>query len=403
MGRDSKQRRDARRKRSRGASSTGSSTQRQASHFWRDDEWLARADFLVVAQLNRLAGRKMSADDAALSAELLVRRAGSLPLELLVAVVAGRLDEQLDRVTTHGWDTEDLRQTLHRQSASHLLPLLDTFLDGDAGPRGADLHLLAQALHLATVLASLPALPETTPLTSTRPDEDDQASRRLATVRALLAKAESTVFDDEAEALTAKAQQLISRYALDHLLATETSPSDKEELAVRRIWLDAPYVVPKGLLVDAVASANRSRAVLLERLGVVTILGSPSELDAVEMLVTSLLVQASSALQHHARQAAGSPSRSRSFRQSFLVAFAHRIGERLRDVSETAVRDHKHQAQLLPALRSKESALDDAVAALFGQTVAKATSVTSHAGWGAGLAAADLAQLDIGEAIRPAG
>lgn len=49
--------------------------------------------------------------------------------------------------------------------------------------------------------------------------------RVLARVRALLAKAESTEFPDEAEALLAKAQALISRHAIDRAaVAGETRP-----------------------------------------------------------------------------------------------------------------------------------------------------------------------------------
>ena len=43
--------------------------------------------------------------------------------------------------------------------------------------------------------------------------------RLLARVRALLARAELTGFDEEAEALTAKAQELITRHAIADALA----------------------------------------------------------------------------------------------------------------------------------------------------------------------------------------
>ena len=45
----------------------------------------------------------------------------------------------------------------------------------------------------------------------------------LDKVRALLAKAESTEFPEEAGALTSRAQQLMARYSIDHaLLAAQT-------------------------------------------------------------------------------------------------------------------------------------------------------------------------------------
>ena len=48
----------------------------------------------------------------------------------------------------------------------------------------------------------------------------------------------------------------------------------------------------------------------------------PSDLAAVELLFTSLLVQAQTALMR-------APGSSRSYRSSFLFAYAARIGERL--------------------------------------------------------------------------
>src|SRR3974377_713718 len=61
-----------------------------------------------------------------------------------------------------------------------------------------------------------------------------------------------------------------------------------------------------------------------------TVVGFPSDLDAVELLYTSLLVQANTAmLREGAKKDAYGRSRTRAFRQSFLVAYAYRIGVRL--------------------------------------------------------------------------
>ena len=82
----------------------------------------------------------------------------------------------------------------------------------------------------------------------------------LAKVRALLAKAESTEFPDEAEALSAKAQELMSRYSL-HQAVHEHDRGRAPAAAGRRLWMDAPYAGAKALLVQAVATANRCRTV----------------------------------------------------------------------------------------------------------------------------------------------
>jgi hypothetical protein len=61
-------------------------------------------------------------------------------------------------------------------------------------------------------------------------------------------------------------------------------------------WIDSPYAGAKALLVQAVATANRCRTVWTEHLGFVTVVGSETDLNLVELLTTSLLVQANRAM-----------------------------------------------------------------------------------------------------------
>src|SRR5438552_3000516 len=60
----------------------------------------------------------------------------------------------------------------------------------------------------------------------------------------------------------------------------------------------------------------------------------PADLDAVELLFTSLLVQANAAMiRAGGKKDEYGRSRTRSFRQSFLVPYAIRIGERLAEAT----------------------------------------------------------------------
>lgn len=215
----------------------------------------------------------------------------------------------------------------------------------------------------------------------------------LARVRALLAKAESTTFPDEAEALSAKAQELMSRHSLERVVAQADTGSPAPASA-RRLWLDSPYVAAKGLLVDAVAEANRCRAVLCEQLGFSTVLGDEVDLEIVELLTTSLLVQATRAMvAAGSRTSRTGQSRTRSFRHSFLIAYATRIRERLstaRDAGTAAVADTD---RLLPVLAAREQAVEDLLTSMFPASAARSFSVGNAAGWHAGRAAADLAVL----------
>jgi Protein of unknown function (DUF2786) len=229
----------------------------------------------------------------------------------------------------------------------------------------------------------------------------------LAKVRALLAKAESTEFPEEADAFFAKAQELMSRYSLERAVVEALDPAGRGmpvRTGGRRIWLDSPYLGPKSMLVNAVASANRCQAVFAKALGFVTVIGEETDTEIVEVLTTSLLVQAGRAM-----LAAGSQvdrrgqSRTKSFRQSFLISYAQRIGERLAEASEraeTEVTESIGDGRLLPVLAAREEAVQQRVAELFPHLVSRRVSASNPAGWTAGRAAADLAVLDVHRSVR---
>jgi hypothetical protein len=99
-------------------------------------------------------------------------------------------------------------------------------------------------------------------------------------------------------------------------------------------------------------------------------------------------------LRHGRRVDRRGASRTRSFRQSFLVAFAHRIGDRLRTATATAAAA-EGETRLLPVLRDHNERVDAAFDAMLPHVVQKTTSVSNGGGWEAGLAAADLALLDV--------
>ena len=222
--------------------------------------------------------------------------------------------------------------------------------------------------------------------------------KALGRVRALLAKAEATEFPDEAEALSAKAQDLMSRYSL-HQAMVDHDRSRVPGATGRRIWIDNPYAGAKALLVQVVGTANRCRTVFTKDLGFVTVVGAETDLDLVELLATSLLVQASRAMLAAGRQVGGrGNSRTRSFRQSFLVAYATRIGERL-DTTTAKVTAEVADSQLLPVLAARSRAADELVHRLFPAMVHRRVSVSDGAGWGAGRAVADLASLDVRDAL----
>ncbi|MGH3500267.1 MAG: DUF2786 domain-containing protein, partial [Nocardioidaceae bacterium] len=258
---------------------------------------------------------------------------------------------------------------------------------------------LTLTLELAATLSVLPPITEVlSPPGAARAGAKPRSTadhKQLARVRALLAKAESTEYDDEAEALSAKAQELISRYALDRLLQEPVDTPHKDAVTARRLWIDAPYVLPKAMLVDEVADANRCRSVISEQLGFCTVIGDPIDLESVEVMTTSLLMQAHTAMVRHGRHTdRRGNSRTTSFRRSFLMAYASRIGERLHAATQDAAEEAGHRDVLLPALRRRAEDVDAACEEMFPNLVERETSISNGHGWAAGRAAADLALLD---------
>jgi hypothetical protein len=231
---------------------------------------------------------------------------------------------------------------------------------------------------------------------------DDRALRRI---RGLLAKAESTEFSEEAEALTAKAQELMTRHAVDAaLLDAGPSSSGGPAVDTRRVHVQDPYVRAKMQLLAAVAEANDVRLVWYQSLGIANLVGATTDADAVELLFTSLLLQVAQALRG-AERTTRPGSASRSFRRSFLLGYAHRIRERLTTARERATAEASAEAMvaygvdLLPVLRSRQAAVEERVAELFPRIRAsRSRSSVDAGGWYAGRAAAERA--DVGRRER---
>jgi hypothetical protein len=318
------------------------------------------------------------------------------------ATVAPRWRADLHHIGAVTWWKRDqaeghLQQWGHR----HYTGLADTLV--------TVIEVLAMLLALPTLPKIVPA-PGSVTVTANPCRGIDQKIRSidqkiLARVRALLAKAESTTYPEEAEALTAKAQELMSRYSLELIMVESTvADADPYPAAARRLWLDNPYVAAKAMLVAAVAVANRCRTVLSEKLGFTTVLGDDVDLEIVELLSTSLLVQATRAMLSTGSQMTRSGrSRTRSYRHSFLLAYATRIGERLNSARDAGTAAVAEAAQLLPVLAARERVVDELFESMFPQSVSRSFSVGNAAGWHAGLAAADLAILDTRRAVASGG
>jgi hypothetical protein len=158
----------------------------------------------------------------------------------------------------------------------------------------------------------------------------------LSKVRKLLAKAEDPACTPaESAALTAKATELIARYGVDRALLAARDPAT-DPVGDRVVDLVAPYARDKAGLLAAVADPLRCRCVRRREGSGFTmhLFGFASDLERVDLLFTSLLVQAAHGLAGTAVPPGAHPA---AFRRSWLAGFAQVVGERLRAAEAAAV------------------------------------------------------------------
>jgi hypothetical protein len=154
----------------------------------------------------------------------------------------------------------------------------------------------------------------------------------LDKVRKLLAKAEDPACTPaEAEALTAKAAQLIAKYGIDQALLTARRP-DAPDVGNRRVVLDAPYTREKASLLHVVARATGCRSVGLGS-DTVHLFGFEADLECASLLFASLLIQA-------ARAVATTPippqEHVAAWRRTWYAGFTHSVAARFAEAAARA-------------------------------------------------------------------
>jgi hypothetical protein len=162
-------------------------------------------------------------------------------------------------------------------------------------------------------------------------------TEKLATVRKLLAKAERAATAAESEIYTAKAVELMARHGIDAAVAAAADPGS-DEIGPLRIAMQDPYSAGKARLLGWTAAALGCRWVLhgawAGKVAAVTVFGHASDRERVEMLYTSLLLQATAQL---VRVRPPRPGESVSaYRRSWLEGFSAQVHRRLVEAGERA-------------------------------------------------------------------
>src|SRR5215469_13449559 len=162
--------------------------------------------------------------------------------------------------------------------------------------------------------------------------------RLLDRVRKLLAKAEAEgVTAAEAQALTAKAAELMAKYGIDRALLAATQP-ETDKPGDRIVEIYNPWGRVRAHLLCGLAAALRCQSILVTAdAGLrVHIFGYDSDLERTDVLYTSVLIQ-----MWHGLVAAEVPADAysvRAWRRSWLLGFAAAVIAKVRSAEQRAER-----------------------------------------------------------------
>ncbi|MGC4886657.1 DUF2786 domain-containing protein [Micromonospora sp. DT227] len=229
---------------------------------------------------------------------------------------------------------------------------------------------------------------------------DVDLDKMLDRIRKMLAKAEDPAATSaEATAFTAKAIDLMGKYGVSAAMLEAADPT-ANQVENRYLEVPGPYAYDKVLLLITITDALGVKHIRLttgtnQRM---RLFGMNSDLDRVNMLFTSLLVQSASELgktpcpPHIAKIA---------FVKNFMTGYRASIGKRLKaaetnaqDEAETQRRQHGGEGPSVAlVLRDRAALVKDAFEAEYPKVRTQRGRERSGAGIGAGLAAGNRANL----------
>jgi hypothetical protein len=229
-------------------------------------------------------------------------------------------------------------------------------------------------------------------------DQPRSAGPWLRRIQALMAKAESTEFPAEAENLLAKAQELMARHAIDEAMLEAAGAASRDQIVTEAVAVPTPYAAARAALLCRVAEANGCRAVVAGGVSGgqhCVLVGHRSDISKATTLFAALSMHATRSM----LTAVVPPfDTARRFRHAFLLAFASRIGERLREATQAARTEATLQTgpSVALVLASRSADVEQRFGAEFPFVRTVRRQASSYAGLTSGRAAAERA--DVGQA-----
>ena len=235
---------------------------------------------------------------------------------------------------------------------------------------------------------------------------------KVDTINALLLKAESTEFPEEAEALTAKAMSLMTTYAISEALLEEAKSDEdiREEIETRIVIVPNPYSMERLTLLQQVAKPMGGYVYFFPQardgMKVATnskdhttkagVIGYASDLDRIDIMFNSLLRQEVAArryaLQYLEGELIGGMGRKKVWNKSFIRAFSYKVGIRLKKIMQHGIDTYKDIGSVALVFQGRQDALDADIASRGFKRI-RGSYQDSTAGTTAGYRAGDRASL----------
>lgn len=192
--------------------------------------------------------------------------------------------------------------------------------------------------------------------------------RTLDRIRKLLARAEGEAaagHEEAAETYNERAAELISKHGIDDaMLAASDGRSDPIES--RTVDIDKPYATDKSTLLAAVGNELGVR-VVAQRYGRTIVscilFGHRSDIERVELLYTSLLLQVASQI-GRVRPDHWSRDDTAAYRRTWLYGFTRAVMQRLQRTQRQAATERGTGTELV--LRDRSAAVDEAFETEYG-------------------------------------
>lgn len=217
-------------------------------------------------------------------------------------------------------------------------------------------------------------------------------------VRKLFAKAESTTSPHEAEALLARAYDLLAKYGIEEAVARAGAGTDASAIDTWDFTATGSYRYDQVILVNEVSAALHCSAIRVSK-ETLRVYGARRHLDRVQMLagllVTYMLATAGKATSPDPWVA------TVTYRKSVMLGFIATVAQRLREAEETAQEESSDSAGAEVVLASDARRAEQAMRDAHRRARNGSGPRRSAAGYDQGAAAA--AGLDLGGDRRVTG